>query len=116
MDRISLRGMSFFARHGVSEAEREVGQRFEVDVDMFADIRKVGDDLKKTIDYQDVYKQVAVVVCDNSYHLIEALAEHLADAILSNQLVEEVTVRVRKIHPPIEGQVGAAEVEITRGG
>lgn len=115
MDRISLRGMSFFAQHGVTDAEREVGHRFEVDVDVFADLAGVRDDISRTIDYQDVYGQVAGVLQGDSRRLIETLAEELAAVVLSNQLVERVTIRVRKAYPPIDGAVEAAEVEITRG-
>ena len=115
MDRISLHGMSFFAHHGVTGAEREVGHRFEVDVDLFTDLAGVGDDIRKTIDYRDVYGQVAGVLQGESRQLIEALAEELAAVVLSNQLVERVTIRVKKEYPPIDGEIEAAEVEITRG-
>ncbi len=33
-DRITLKSLVFYAYHGVFEAEKELGQKFEVDVDM----------------------------------------------------------------------------------
>ena len=114
MDRISLLGMAFFARHGVSAAEREIGHRFEVDVDLEVDLSNVGDDIAKTVDYRQIYETVAAVMRGRNMQLIEALAEALAAAILSNQLVETVTVRVKKTYPPLDGEVQAAEVEISR--
>jgi len=114
MDKISLFGMAFFARHGVSAAEREIGHRFEVDVDLEVDLSEVGDDIAKTVDYRQVYESVAAVMRGRSFRLIEALAEALAAAILSNQLVESVIVRVKKTYPPLDGDVRAAEVQVSR--
>ncbi len=114
MDRISLLGMAFFARHGVSAAEREIGHRFEIDVDLEVDLTDVGDDIAKTVDYQQVYETVAAVVRGQNFKLIEALAQALAAALLSNQLVETVTVRVKKTYPPLDGEVRAAEAEVSR--
>ncbi len=114
MDRVSLIGMSFFGHHGVSVAEQETGHRFEVDVDMRLDLSDVNDDVSKTVDYQNVYERVAVIVGGRSVHLIETLAQNVAADILSNHVVESITVRVRKAYPPIDGEVRAAEVEIFR--
>ncbi len=46
-DRVSLSNMVFYAFHGAFDAERELGQRFEVDVDIYTDVRAAGqaDDL-----------------------------------------------------------------------
>ncbi|MBN8915916.1 MAG: dihydroneopterin aldolase, partial [Rhizobiales bacterium] len=38
-DRLFLRQLPFYARHGVYDAERELGQRFIIDVDCWLDTR-----------------------------------------------------------------------------
>lgn len=117
MDKIILKGMAFFAHHGVAEAEREAGQWFEVDAEIFTDLRAAAatDDLSKTVDYDGIYRQVNEIVIDNRFYLLETLAERIAARILSNQLVEKVVLRVKKLEPPIAGQIGSVAVEISRG-
>ena len=53
LDRIELRGLRVFARHGVLDAERRDGQEFVIDAVLWLDTRAAaaGDDLSKTIDY-----------------------------------------------------------------
>ncbi|MGD0113844.1 MAG: dihydroneopterin aldolase, partial [Armatimonadota bacterium] len=48
------------------------------------------------------------------YMLLEAFAAGIANHILASFAVRQVTVRVRKPHPPVGALVEAAEVEITR--
>ena len=56
-DRILLEGMVFFGRHGVLQSERELGQRFVVDLELRLELRPAGlsDDLMRTADYSSVY-------------------------------------------------------------
>ncbi len=58
-DRILLEGMIFYGRHGTLPAERELGQRFIVDIELRCDLRPAGlsDDLAKTVDYGEVHRQ-----------------------------------------------------------
>ena len=55
MDRISLHNMRFYGYHGVYEHEREMGQRFEIDVELSLDLAQAGatDELEDTLDYVD---------------------------------------------------------------
>ena len=56
-DRILLNGLHFYARHGALAAERELGQRFLVDLELSVDARPAGrsDDLSLTVDYAAVH-------------------------------------------------------------
>ena len=57
-DRIRLEGMVFYGMHGVDPAEKSLGQRFVVDVELERDLRKPGrtDDLHDTVNYAHVYR------------------------------------------------------------
>ncbi|HEV2107358.1 MAG TPA: dihydroneopterin aldolase [Thermomicrobiales bacterium] len=117
-DRIVLEGMLFFGHHGTIAAERELGQRFVVDVELHCDLRAAGlsDDLARTIDYSDVYRQVRRVVEGPPLSLTEAVAERIASAVLeSHPPVEAVRVRVTKPNVRLDGGVliGSA-IEILR--
>lgn len=115
-DRIILSNMVFYGYHGVFEAEKELGQRFEVDVELVTDLSIPGqtDDLEQSINYVDVYTIVQDIVEGRTYNLIEAVAENIAGEILSAYSVEQVVVRVRKANVPIGGVINHVEVEITR--
>lgn len=116
MDVIRLLGMEFYGYHGVFEAEQELGQRFEVDVELHRDLKLAGDsdDLDVTLNYVDVYTVVKELVEERVFNLIESLAEEIASQILSSFVVDGVTVRVRKPHVSLGGLLRTVEVEIQR--
>jgi len=117
-DRIVLEGMVFFGYHGTLAAERELGQRFVVDVELRCDLRAAGvaDDLQKTVDYSEVYRQVRAIVEGPPMHLTEAVAERIAATVLAQHTrVEAIRVRVAKPQVRLDGGVLAGSViEIVR--
>ncbi len=115
-DILRINGMLFHAHHGVEETERLYGQRFEVDVEMALDLSAAcrTDRLSDSVDFREVYDVVEEVMLENSFHLVEAIAEAIAQALLERFPVEEVLVRVRKPSPPMRGLVQNVEVEIVR--
>ncbi len=115
-DVIRLIGLPFYGYHGVSDAEKETGRMFEIDCELEADLTKAGstDKLADTVNYHEVYKTIKQAVEGKSFSLLEALADTIAVIILDKFLVLRVTLKVRKMHPPIDGNVKYIEVEITR--
>jgi dihydroneopterin aldolase len=116
-DRIVLANMLFQARHGVLDWEKAEAQRFEIDLELGADLRPAGrdDDIASTVDYRGVYETTRHVVEGSSFNLLEALAEALARGLLESQpLVDEVVVRVRKPDVQLGGPLDFAGVEIRR--
>ncbi len=115
-DIIRLNEMSFYGFHGVSSAEKETGRVFEVDCELEVDLAEPGhsDRLTDTIDYTEVHETIRETVEGNAFSLVEALASALADKLLDSFPAYRVTLRVRKINPPIPGHVRNIEVEITR--
>ena len=116
LDVIRLNNMIFYAYHGVENAEKQYGQRFEVDADIYMDIQKAGlsDQLVDTVDYTNVFQVIEEIVMESNYNLIEALAEEIAQSIISQFAVVATTIRVRKPHVSLRGISDGVEVEITR--
>jgi len=85
-DLIRLCNMQFYGRHGVNPEEQELGQRFEVDVDLRVETRPAAlqDDLRLTINYAQVYKAVKQIVEEERFDLIETLAETILCASVGN--------------------------------
>ncbi len=115
-DKLKLLGMIFHAYHGCGQAEREHGQRFEIDVEMVVDstVASESDRIKETIDVRKVYDLVRNIVLNKSFNLIETVSQRIADSVLESFLVEQVTVRVRKPFAPLGGLANGTEIEITR--
>jgi len=115
-DVIRIAGMSFYGYHGVTAAEKETGRMYEVDCELEVDLADAGhsDELKDTIDYAEVYELVRSTVEGTAFALLEGLAAALAIKILDRFPAYRVTLRVRKMTPPIAGHIKFIEVEITR--
>ncbi|WP_371371276.1 dihydroneopterin aldolase [Sporomusa aerivorans] len=115
--RVSIKNMVFYGFHGVYEFERELGQRFYVDIDMKANLEQAGksDRLEETVDYVAVYNQTKDIIEHQRFQLLEALSYHIAGEVLRlHPLVQEVVVRVRKPSVPIAAALDYVEVEAVR--
>lgn len=112
MDRISIAGLEVWAYHGLLPHERDLGQRFVIDVDLDVDLAEAAetDDLAKTVDYGEVAEQVAEVVTARNYRLIETVADRVATLCLGFPRVEAVEVTVHK--PSVPLTVAAMEVAV----
>ena len=116
MDRIELRGLQVFARHGVLDTERRSGQEFLIDAEMWLDTRPAAgsDDLSKTVDYGALANRLVRLAEEPPVRLIETLAERLAADCLSEPLVAEVEITVHKPKAPIDHPFGDVAVVIRR--
>ncbi len=115
-DRLRLEGIDVYAHHGAHPAERELGQRFVVDVDLEADLEAaaLSDDLARGIDYAAVHRVVVATATGASFHLIETLAGRLCRELLAGFPAARVRVTVHKTQPPISGFFGQAVVSLER--
>jgi dihydroneopterin aldolase len=113
---IRLKNMQFYGFHGVSDSEKHLGGRFEVDVELHLSLKDSceSDDLNDTINYEGIYKTVDSCIRKDKFYLIEALANSIAKDILNGHLVDSLMVRVRKPHAPVKGVLDTIEVEIER--
>src|SRR5262249_2855444 len=116
LDRIELRGLRVFARHGVLDEERRDGQEFVIDAVLWLDTRAAaaGDDLSKTIDYGDLANRLVRLAGDPPVRLIETLAERLVADCLSEPLAAESEITVHKPQAPIPHPFDAVAVIIRR--
>jgi dihydroneopterin aldolase len=115
--RITLSDISLVGYHGYHEAEKELGQRFEVDLELTVDITKAGrsDRLADAVNYEKVYKLVDKVVREDRFSLLEALATDIATSVLESFEVRGVIVRIRKPNVPHCPNLGHVEMEVSRG-
>lgn len=118
MDRISLKGMAFYGRHGVMEEEHALGQRFYVDVELALPLQKAAetDALADTVNYASVYGVVRQIMEQDRYALLERAAGEIITQILARfPLVERVVVTIHKPSAPVPGILEDVAVTVERG-
>lgn len=93
---LELRGLEVPGRHGVGEAERQLLRVFRYDLELAVPDAALSDRIEDAVDYREIAACVKEVSDGRSYHLVEALAAAVADAVVARFGVEWVRVRVRK--------------------
>jgi len=114
---IRIKNATFYGYHGVSNEEQYVGGKFEADIDIYTDFSEAAKtaDLKKTINYDTVYKFINKLVHEKNYSLIESLATTIADELLKKyKTINKIAVRVRKHSVPVGGVLDCVEAEVIK--
>jgi 7,8-dihydroneopterin aldolase/epimerase/oxygenase len=113
---VEISGLSLYTHHGVTAAEREVGQRLVLDImlEVGDTAATVTDDVDDTVDYGEVCQLAALVAQQRSYRTLERLATAIADRLLADFEVQAVSVKASKPEPPIPLPVEEASVTVWR--
>jgi dihydroneopterin aldolase len=114
---IEIAGLVLFARHGVNEAEKKLGQRFILDLLLELDVAESArsDQLADTIDYGEVVAIAEAAFRARRFYLIEAVAAHVAAAILAHfPRATSVRVTVRKPSAPVPAVIDHVAATVTR--
>jgi 7,8-dihydroneopterin aldolase/epimerase/oxygenase len=113
---IEISGLSLYTHHGVSAAEREVGQRLVLDLRIeVADCdATITDRVEDTVDYGEVCQLVALVAQQRSYKTLERLCAAVADRLIERYDAHSVWVKAAKPEPPIALPVDEVSVELFR--
>ena len=98
MDKIFLSALTVECIVGIWDWERKVKQRVVIDLEIAADIRKAAasDRIEDTIDYKKVAKRLLAFVGESQFHLVETLAERIAQVVVVEFGVAWVKVRLNK--------------------
>jgi 7,8-dihydroneopterin aldolase/epimerase/oxygenase len=115
---VEITGLSLYTHHGVSEAEREVGQRLVLDLrlDVGETDATVTDSIEDTVDYAEVCQLVALIAQQRSHKTLERLCSTIANRLLADYDLEGVWVKATKPEPPIPLSVDEVSVEVWREG
>ncbi len=101
---------------GALPLERQAAQPLRVDLSIGLDLRDAGasDDLEDTVNYGLVSERITELADETKHVLLERLTTDMADLVLGFDRVEEVTVTVTKLRPPIPLSVSATAVRLIR--
>jgi dihydroneopterin aldolase len=113
---IEISGLSLYTHVGVTEAEREVGQRLLVDLrlDVGDCDATLTDRLEDTVDYAAVAELANLVAQQRTYKTLERLCAAMADRLLERFDAQAVWIKAAKPEPPMALPVSEVSVEVWR--
>lgn len=117
MNRIFIKGLEVFAYHGVNPEEKQDGQKFILDITLYADLSSAekSDRLEDTVNYAAVRKTVSSIMTGGCYNLIEHTAARVADGIIDcYPQVKRVEVILKKPDAPMSAVFDYVAVEVIR--
>jgi len=100
--RLFLSGIRAEGRHGARPGEKDEPQPFVVDLDLEVEVDD--DSIEATADYRDITDAVREVIEQQSFDLIESMADAIARRIASVPQVATATAVVHK--PNAAGRLG----------
>lgn len=114
MDTIFLHGLKAKTLIGVYEWERQQPQILVLDLDIGTDFLQAAqsDDVADTIHYAQVAEEIIFALAEQSFLLLEALAEYVAQFILTRY--QALSVKVKVVKPGILASVAQVGVMIER--
>ena len=117
MGKIIIEEMEFYAFHGHYKEEQIVGNRFLVDLEMETSLDRAAesDQLKDTVNYQRAYQIIKDEMRKKKSNLLENIGKRILDALYAELTgIEKVTLRIRKMHPPMGGPIRSVGVTMTK--
>ena len=109
---LKIENIKLWARVGVLDEERELGQLFSLDIFLWTDFEKctANDDIKKTVDYSKLVEilkgQSKKIYC----FTIEKYSNAILEIINSEFKLSKIKIILTKCNPPITGFDGKVSI------
>ena len=113
MIKVALHEVKFYAYHGFYPEEQILGGHYLVDVEVGFVPKKIDDEIKNTVNYEELYSILSVEM-QQPRKLLETLVQEMIDQLKNKfPFLETVKVGLKKLNPHLPGEVGYSLVEIT---
>lgn len=108
---VSLKDVRFYAYHGYYAEEQLIGSVFYVDVEVtFEKTSDLNDQLSNTVNYEHLFSIVEQEM-KKTVRLIETVAQHILERVNTEfQGLESIRLAIRKMNPPLAGEVACSQV------
>lgn len=116
LTKLSLHGIKFYAYHGVKKSEKDIGGKYEVDLDLYYDATNaiIHDDVKYAINYEEAVDVISDIISEDNYNLIETLASEILNMLMEKfEELKKATIKIRKISVPLKTFTDYVEAEHT---
>lgn len=117
LDHISLVGIEERGLHGMLDHERQDGQLFLVDADIYLDLQAAGasDQIADTVDYSHISTLISRIITGPPCDLLEKVATQIAEETLQVANVQAVRICLHKPEAPLGLEKEDVTVTIWRG-
>jgi len=99
MSVIYIKDLIVGGKHGVHAHEKTNPQRFRINLELTVDTEKPSksDDIKDTVNWSHIRKTIIQTVEANSFNLMERLAREIAQQILKDKTIDELSLSIDKL-------------------
>jgi len=98
LDQILIKDLRLRCVIGISEFERREKQDVTINVTVWSNLKEAAktDDIRRTVDYKEITKDIIKLVEGSEFRLVETLAQKVAESCLRHPRVKKVRVTVEK--------------------
>lgn len=110
---VALKDVKCFALHGYYPEEQLIGNHFIVDLETEFQPRGFDDELAQTINYESL-NLIILNEMKNTQKLLETVLNNIISKVIKlYPFVETVNVSIKKLNPPMPGQIGYSFVKLS---
>jgi dihydroneopterin aldolase len=110
---VALKDVKCFALHGYYPEEQLIGNHFIIDLETEFTPNGFDDELKQTVNYEDL-NSIILSEMKNTQKLLETVLKNIISKVIEiYPFVEKIEVSIKKLNPPMPGQIGHSFVKLT---
>jgi len=110
---VALKDVKCFALHGYYPEEQLIGNHFVVDLVTEFTPQGFDDELAQTVNYEDL-NHIIMEEMKHTQKLLETVLKNIISKVIElYPFVEMVNVSMKKLNPPMPGQIGHSFVKLS---
>ena len=110
---VALKDVKCFALHGYYPEEQLIGNHFIVDLETEFSPIGFDDELGQTVNYEDL-NSIILEEMKITQKLLETVLKNIISKVIKlYPFVEKIDVSIKKLNPPMPGQIGHSFVKLT---
>ena len=110
---VALKDVKCFAFHGYYPEEQLIGNHFIIDLVTEFTPKGFDDELAQTVNYEDL-NSVILAEMKKTQKLLETVLKNIISKVIeAYPFVEHIEASIKKLNPPMPGQIGHSFVKLT---
>ncbi|GAA4205846.1 hypothetical protein GCM10022289_25950 [Pedobacter jeongneungensis] len=110
---VALKDVKCFALHGYYQEEQLIGNHFVVDLETEFTPQGFDDELAQTVNYEDL-NNIILLEMKHTQKLLETVLKNIISKVIElYPFVDTVNVSMKKLNPPMPGQIGHSFVKLS---
>ncbi|MCX2574355.1 dihydroneopterin aldolase [Pedobacter sandarakinus] len=110
---VALNDVKCFALHGFYPEEQIIGNNFIVDLSTECTPLGFDDEISQTVNYEDL-NHVILTEMNKTQKLLETVLHNIIARVIElYPFLDAINVSIKKLNPPMPGQVGCSNVTLS---